>query len=162
MGGLLQQKAYSQQRALSSVVAASGGGPTSSRVWSVIIPSICSGTPALEARIEIRGNPFIQTVDFQIRQKPFMGFQGVWSSVAWAGAASLTEQADRVERRWTQHVDPTTDSRREQSQTRRSRSQEIGSVLQWVEFVQCPGESLLPQTATPWFSRFWLCYETCE
>lgn len=34
-----------------------------------------------------------------------------------------------VERRWIQRVDPTTDSRREQSETRGGQSQETGSVL---------------------------------
>lgn len=47
-----------------------------------------------------------------------------------AGAASFTEQADRVERRRTQRFDPTTESEREQSQTRRRWSQETDSVLQ--------------------------------
>lgn len=36
------------------------------------------------------------------------------------------------------------------------------TVLYSEWFVQCPGETSLPQTITPWFSRRWLCYETCE
>lgn len=67
-------------------------------------------------------------------------FQGVRFSVARAGAANFTEQADRVERRWTQHFDPTTVSRREQSQTWRGRSQEMESVLQRVVCPASRGE----------------------
>lgn len=84
------------------------------------------------------------------------------SDPPWHEEVLLISQSRQIEWRGggTRHVDPTTDSRREQSQTRRSRSKEI--VFYSKLFVQCPGESSLPQTVTPWFSRLWLRYETCE
>lgn len=57
--------------------------------------------------------------------KTLLGIQSVQSAAIRAGTANFTEQADVVERRWTQHFDPMTDSRWQQSETRRGLSQEM-------------------------------------
>lgn len=80
--------------------------------------------------------------------------------MARAGAASFTEQAGRVERRWTQQFDPTTDSRREQSQTQRRRLQGTDGVLQQLACLVSRGQ-FAPSNSHSLVFPAQLCYETC-
>ena len=96
------------------------------------------------------------------RKKTIHGISEV-SDPPWHEQALLTSQSRqiRVERRWMRHFDPTTDSRREQSQARRSRSQEIDSVFTASGLSSVQGRVCSLKQSLPGVPVFRLCYETC-
>ena len=155
MGGLLQQKAYSQQRALSFFC--NGLARWSEKQQGPVC--LRSGTPALEAMERYVRNPLFkhfQTHSFQWGKKPFVGSLKV-SDAPWHEQALLISQSRQIEWRGGWRFDPTTESRREQW-----RARGWGEVVYSESFVQSPGASTLPQTVTAGFAQILLCYETCE
>lgn len=138
---------------------ASRGGPRSNRVWSVMIRSVlrssCVQWPVTWCGEIPHSKQFLNRRTSN-EAKTIHGTSEV-SDPPWHEQALLTSQSRqiRVERRWMRHFDPTTDSRREQSQARRSRSQEIDSVLQCFlsrgEFAPSNSHSLvLPSPTVLW------------
>ena len=164
MGGLLQQKAYSQQRALSLFFVASRVGPRSNRVRSVVIPSLLWNSCSRGQERDV-GKTLIQSSFKHSTSNEAKTIHGIFkvSDPPWHEQVLLISQSRQIEWRGGGRNILT---RRQIAGGSRNEPGGAGrrewKVFYSERFVQCPGERSLPHTVTPWFSRLWLCYETCE